>query len=127
MRFQLYFATMAMLVGCGDSGTGGAGGTGSGGESAGGEAAGGEAAGGEAAGGSAPAEGCAGLCTQSGFDDGTEMDFGNGLVECSCDGTGGEIMKADCEAYCADFGVDAADSLLSMTNVPNDKCVCDGT
>jgi hypothetical protein len=122
MRFQLYFTTITAVLGCGDSGTGGAGGAGSGGEAAGGAAAGGEAP----AGGSAPAEGCAGLCTQAGFDDGEEMDFGE-VIECLCSGTGGEIMQIDCETYCADFGIAPEDSFLSMTTVPNDKCVCDGT
>lgn len=71
--------------------------------------------------------GCEGLCVDSGFTSGNEMDFGGGLIECFCDGTGGAISQEDCSAYCAEFGVSPENSILSQTNVPNDKCVCDGT
>jgi hypothetical protein len=72
-------------------------------------------------------EGCAGLCTGAGFDDGEETDFGGGVVECVCEGSGDGIAEADCDAYCADFDVGPEDALRSENASPNDKCVCDGT
>lgn len=56
------------------------------------------------------------------------MDFGNGVVECLCEGTGGEVAKTACESYCSKFGVGAADSFITAErNAKPDKCVCDGT
>lgn len=71
--------------------------------------------------------GCAGLCTGAGYTGGTETDYGEGLIECVCDGSGDGIEQDDCSAYCADFSVDAEHSYLSTNAEPNDKCVCDGT
>lgn len=65
---------------------------------------------------------CGDLCASSGFNGGTELDYGS-VVECQCEGGGGTIAQADCTAYCADLGVSAPNALLSGT----DKCVCDGT
>ena len=70
---------------------------------------------------------CTSLCTDAGFDDGTEEDFGGGLVECTCSGSGDGIEQADCTTYCEEFDVSAEDSLLSTEETANDKCVCDGT
>lgn len=78
-------------------------------------------------GGGGEGDGCSMLCTDSGFSSGTETDFGGGLIECQCEGSGVGILQEDCNAYCAEFGVPPEDSLLSTTNVANDKCVCDGT
>ena len=75
----------------------------------------------------ASADGCVGLCTGAGFTGGTETDYGGGLVECVCEGTGGAVTQDACTDYCSDFGVDAANSLLGEDVSPNDKCVCDGT
>ena len=72
-------------------------------------------------------DGYAQLCTGAGFDDGTATDFGSGLIECVCAGSGQGIAKADCETYCADYDVTAEHALLSEQNSTNDKCVCDGT
>lgn len=67
---------------------------------------------------------CNGLCTASGFTaGGVETDFKNGLVECQCTGTDGNVAKVDCENYCSTYGVAPMESLLSGT----DKCACDGT
>jgi hypothetical protein len=71
-------------------------------------------------------EGCAGLCTSSGFASGEERDY-SPVIECVCSGGSGEIAQSDCEAYCAGFGVDGSSSFLSTDAVANDKCVCDGT
>jgi hypothetical protein len=76
---------------------------------------------------SATADGCSGLCVSAGFDDGVETDFGGGVVECQCSGTGGGIAQDACAAYCADFGVAPETSYLSSEFATNDKCVCDGT
>lgn len=73
--------------------------------------------------GEASADGCVGLCTDAGYDDGEETDFDNGLIECQCEGSGDAIAQDDCNAYCADVAVEGADPILSGT----DKCVCDGT
>ena len=70
---------------------------------------------------------CAGLCTDAGFSDGTETDYGNRLIECVCEGTGAALTQDACTAYCAPFGVDAAHSYLGEDVSPNDKCACDGT
>lgn len=67
---------------------------------------------------------CSVLCTDSGFTSGDEMDFGSGVVECLCEGSGDSIAKSKCETYCDQFGVSPENSLL---NSENDKCVCDGT
>jgi hypothetical protein len=70
---------------------------------------------------------CETLCTDASYDSGTETDFGGGLVECQCEGSGDELEKSSCETYCDQFDVSPADSLLSSETNPNDKCVCDGT
>ena len=71
---------------------------------------------------------CVSLCKDAAFQGGSEMDFKNGVVECQCTGSGGEVTKPPCEAYCASFGVSAEKALLSAeNNVKPDKCVCDGT
>ena len=72
-------------------------------------------------------DGCVGLCTGAGFDGGTETDYGGGLVECVCEGSGGALTQDACADYCSAFGVDAANSLLGEDVSPNDKCACDGT
>jgi hypothetical protein len=71
-------------------------------------------------------DGCDGLCTGAGFASGEEFDF-DPVFECMCDGDGDGIEQADCNAYCAGFGVDADNSYLSTETTTNDKCVCDGT
>lgn len=98
----------------GGTGDGGGGGTGEGG-------------GGGDGGGGGGGDGCNGLCTSSKFASGKATDFGGGVVECVCEGTGGNVAKAACEAYCAPLGVPAAKSFVSENKAPNDKCVCDGT
>ena len=70
---------------------------------------------------------CDALCKDADFTSGTETDFGGGLVECQCAGSGSGIEQSSCTAYCAQFDVGASDSLLSTETNPNDKCVCDGT
>jgi hypothetical protein len=72
-------------------------------------------------------EGCPGLCTGAGFSGGTETDYGGGVIECVCAGSGEGIAQDDCTAYCADFGVGADRSFVSGDVSPGDKCVCDGT
>lgn len=123
--------TAALLgAGCGDDTGDGGGGTGAAG-AAGGAASGGD--GGTAgaptggAGGTPTGEGCPGLCVAGGFDDGTEMDFGGGVVECLCDGDGTGISEDDCDDYCAEFDVEPAAALVTTEVTANDKCVCDGT
>lgn len=78
-------------------------------------------------GGGGDATTCAGLCATGGFTLDEEQDFDT-VVECLCEGAGdGDgIAQADCNTYCATFGVEPAMSYLSMTTVDNDKCVCDG-
>lgn len=72
--------------------------------------------------------GCKGLCEVSGFSGGEETDFANGLVECQCTGTGGEVLKSSCENYCTTFRVPAEKALLSAEpGALADKCACDGT
>lgn len=66
---------------------------------------------------------CSQLCASGGFSGGKQTDFGGGLVECQCAGTGSGIQKTACETYCSAFNVSPANSLLSGT----DKCACDGT
>jgi len=44
-------------------------------------------------------DGYAQLCTGAGFDDGTATDFGSGLIECVCAGSGQGIAKAASEMY----------------------------
>ncbi len=79
-------------------------------------------------GGGGGGNGCGGLCKSAGFSDGTETDFKNGLVECQCSGTGGEVTKSACESYCATFKVSAEKSYLSTEpGAKADKCACDGT
>lgn len=70
---------------------------------------------------------CAGMCQTAGFDDGTEVDYGAGVIECTCQGEGDGIAEAACDSYCEPHGVDAANALLSTEVTANDKCVCDGT
>ena len=78
--------------------------------------------------GSIDVDGCGRLCMAAGFPGGKQTDFGNGLVECQCTGSGGEVTKTACEAYCSPFGVSAAKALLSSEEgQPADKCACDGT
>jgi hypothetical protein len=72
-------------------------------------------------------DGCTSLCSDAGFRDGTETDYGGGLVECVCEGTGAALTQDACTDYCAGFGVDAAHSYLGEDVSPNDKCACDGT
>lgn len=98
------------------SSSGGGGGDGGGG-------GGGDGGGGGGGGG----DGCNGLCTASKFASGKATDFGGGVVECVCEGSGGSVAKPACEAYCAPLGVPAAKSFVSENKAPNDKCVCDGT
>lgn len=69
---------------------------------------------------------CDTLCTDAGFDSGTQEDFGE-VIECTCTGTGDGIEQTSCAEYCADFEVSEENSLLSTEVVDNDKCVCDGT
>lgn len=78
-------------------------------------------------GGGGGGDGCNGLCTGAKFASGKATDFGGGVVECVCEGTGGSVAKSACEAYCAPLGVPAAKAFLSENKTPNDKCVCDGT
>lgn len=66
---------------------------------------------------------CNSLCTDAKFTGGTESKFQQNVTECQCAGTGGNVAKTACEAYCAPLGIAAAKSFLSGT----DKCVCDGT
>jgi hypothetical protein len=75
----------------------------------------------------APTSKCGALCVDSGFNDGVEQDFGNGLVECLCSGSSGAVTKAACEAYCDSFGVTPEKSYLGMDAIADDKCACDGT
>ncbi len=70
---------------------------------------------------------CDSLCKDANFTDGDEMDFGGGLVECQCSGSGDGLEKSSCETYCDQFDVSAENSLLSSENSADDKCVCDGT
>lgn len=70
---------------------------------------------------------CNSLCTDAGFESGTEEDFGGGLIECTCSGEGDGITQESCNTYCADFDVTEENSYLSTENTDNDKCVCDGT
>ena len=98
------------------SSSGGGGGDGGGG-------GGGDGGGGGGGGG----DGCNGLCTASKFASGKATDFGGGVVECVCEGSGGSVAKPACEAYCAPLGVPAGKSFVSENKAPNDKCVCDGT
>lgn len=73
-------------------------------------------------------EGCSKLCTGNGFTGGKETDFKNGLVECLCSGTAGEVTESACKSYCATFDVSADKSFVTIEKSPkNDKCVCDGT
>jgi len=99
--------------------------TGSSGDGGGGGGGGGDGGGGGGGGGGG--DGCNGLCTASKFASGKATDFGGGVVECVCEGTGGTVAKTACEAYCAPLGVPAAKSFVSENKAPNDKCVCDGT
>lgn len=107
------------LAACGDDG-GAAGATGTGG--AGGASTSASGQGGAAA----PPSKCGALCFDSGFDDGVEQDFGNGLIECLCNGGSGAVSKTDCETYCSTFGVPADKSYLGMDVAADDKCACDG-
>lgn len=70
---------------------------------------------------------CPTLCTDAGFDGGEEVDYGDNLIECTCEGSGGEVTAEACADYCDPYGVSAENALLSSENGPNDKCVCDGT
>lgn len=70
---------------------------------------------------------CASLCRDAGFDGGEEVDFGGGVVECTCAGAGAGLSQSGCADYCAPLGVNADAALLSTEVVANDKCVCDGT
>ncbi len=70
---------------------------------------------------------CDNLCKDANFTSGDETDFGGGLVECLCAGSGDGLKKSSCETYCDQFGVSEDDSLLGMDNTANDKCACDGT
>jgi hypothetical protein len=108
------------LAACGDDGSS-AGATGTGG--AGGASTSASGQGGTAA----PPSKCGALCFDSGFDDGVEQDFGNGLIECLCNSGSGAVSKTACETYCATFGVPADKSYLGMDVVADDKCACDGT
>jgi hypothetical protein len=72
---------------------------------------------------------CESVCTSSNFTGGTEMKFDK-VTECLCaGGTRGNIQKARCEGYCAQFAVNPGKSLVTRENATtgNDKCVCDGT
>ena len=73
------------------------------------------------------AEACNTLCTDSNFDSGDEIDFGGGLIECTCAGEGDGIEQTACADYCADFDVSEENSILSTNETEHDKCVCDGT
>jgi len=70
---------------------------------------------------------CSGICTGAGFSGGTEEMFAGNIVECTCTGAGNGLDETTCDTYCAPFGVDAMNALLTTENSPNDKCVCDGT
>lgn len=73
-------------------------------------------------------EGCSKLCTGGGFTGGKETDFKNGLVECLCSGTAGEVTESACKSYCATFDVSADKAFVTIEqSAKNDKCVCDGT
>ena len=121
-RATLLFSLLGVFVACSDDKTS----TPSTSSSSGG---GGDGGGnGDGGGGGGGGNGCGGLCKGAGFTDGTETDFKNGLVECQCTGSGGEVTKAACESYCSKFSVSAADSLLSAEpGAKADKCACDGT
>lgn len=76
----------------------------------------------------AATEACSKLCTGGGFTGGKETDFKNGLVECLCSGTAGEVTQSACTSYCAAFEVSADKSFVTIEqSAKNDKCVCDGT
>ncbi len=70
---------------------------------------------------------CATLCTGGGFAGGAEVDYGGGVVECTCEGSGTGISQDECTDYCADFGVAAEYAYLTSEVSTDDKCVCDGT
>ena len=75
----------------------------------------------------ASGDACNTLCTGAKFASGKATDFGGGVIECQCEGTGTGVQKTNCETYCAPYKVPAAKALLSSEKTPNDKCVCDGT
>lgn len=78
--------------------------------------------------GGATGDACNTLCTGAKFTGGKATDFGGGVIECVCTGTGGTVAKADCETYCGtNYKVAPAKSFVSKQVVDNDKCVCDGT
>jgi|GEM_PF-7082065 len=70
---------------------------------------------------------CNGLCTGGGFASGKATDFGGGVIECQCGGSGAGITKSACETYCAAYKVPPAKSFVTTEKATNDKCVCDGT
>ena len=123
-RATLLLSVLGVFVACSDDKTS----TPSTSSSSGGGGDGGGAGDGGGGGGGGGGNGCGGLCKGAGFTDGTETDFKNGLVECQCSGTGGEVTKAACESYCSKFGVSAEKSYLSAEpGAKADKCACDGT
>lgn len=117
------FVGALLSVACGDSGGGSGGDAGAQGDGGGNTGASGDSP----TGGGSTGEGCEALCKGAGFASGDEMDFGGGVIECVCGGSGSGIAQTDCSAYCADFDVAADRSYLSMQSIANDKCVCDGT
>lgn len=71
--------------------------------------------------------GCGSMCVDAGFSGGDETDFGGGVIECLCPGSGVGIQQEDCNAYCSNFDVAPQNSFVTDENSPADKCVCDGT
>jgi len=88
---------------------------------------GGDSGGKGAAGEGAVGVGCAGLCAGAGFSGGDEVDYGGGVVECQCAGSGDGIAADACVSYCADFGVGPDRSFVTSEAGVDDKCVCDGS
>jgi hypothetical protein len=70
---------------------------------------------------------CGSLCAGGGFSGGEEVDYGGGVIECTCAGSGSGLSAEACADYCEPFGVSAEHALLSSEASSNDKCVCDGT
>jgi len=70
---------------------------------------------------------CGSLCAGGGFSGGEEVDYGGGVIECTCAGSGTGLSAEACADYCEPFGVSAEHALLSSEASADDKCVCDGT
>ena len=67
---------------------------------------------------------CTDLCTASGYDGGSAVEYDHEL-NCTCaggDGTG-EVAEADCAAACVDLGW-ASGSVYASTGGANNACQC---